>query len=60
MDTRSQLQNKEIAMLRLAARLRDLESVELNTAKEQKWKNQIEVTRGQAKRVFVGRNFVEK
>ncbi|MGJ1242561.1 peptide chain release factor H [Sphingobacterium sp. G1-14] len=60
MDTRSQLQNKEIAMLRLAAHLRNLESVELNTAKEQKWKNQIEVTRGQAKRVFVGRNFVEK
>ena len=47
-------------MLRLAARLRDLESVGLNTAKEQKWKNHIEVTRGQAKRVFVGHNFVEK
>ncbi|HAF35402.1 MAG TPA: peptide chain release factor H, partial [Sphingobacterium sp.] len=60
MDTRSQLQNKEIAMLRLAARLRDLGQATLNAAKAQKWKNQIEVSRGQAKRVFHGQKFIEK
>ncbi|MGE8428489.1 MAG: peptide chain release factor H [Sphingobacterium sp.] len=60
MDTRSQLQNKEIAIQRLAERLRDLEQVELNAAKAQKWKNQIEVSRGHAKRVFYGQKFVEK
>lgn len=60
MDTRSQLQNKEIALLRLAERLRELSREELNVANEQKWKNQIEVKRGQAKRVFHGPNFIEK
>ena len=60
MDTRSQLQNKEIALLRLAERLRELGREELNVANEQKWKNQIEVKRGQAKRVFHGPNFIEK
>ncbi|WP_294185081.1 peptide chain release factor H [uncultured Sphingobacterium sp.] len=60
MDTRSQLQNKEIAMLRLAERLKELGREELNVANEQKWKNQIEVKRGQAKRIFHGPNFVEK
>lgn len=60
MDTRSQLQNKEIALLRLAERLRELGREELNVANEQKWKNQIKVKRGQAKRVFHGPNFIEK
>jgi peptide chain release factor len=59
MDTRSQLQNKEIAIQRLVVRLRDLGRIALNANKEQKWKNQIEVRRGQAKRVFHGQKFIE-
>ncbi len=47
-------------MLRLAARLRDLGQAKLNATKVQKWKDQIEVSRGQAKRVFHGQKFIEK
>lgn len=60
MDTRSQLQNKEIAIERLAERLEALERVELNVAKEQQWRNQLEVKRGLSKRVFHGRKFIEQ
>lgn len=60
MDTRSQLQNKEIAIRRLNQRLKELELAELNSAKGQKWRDQIEIKRGQAKRIFFGPQFLER
>jgi len=60
MDTRSQLQNKEIAIERLVERLEELGRAELNVAKVQQWRNQLEVKRGLAKRVFHGQKFIEQ
>lgn len=60
MDTRSQLQNKEIAIERLAERLEELARAKLHVAKEQQWRNQLEVKRGLAKRVFHGQKFIEQ
>ncbi len=60
MDTRSQLQNKEIAILRLEERLKELEQVEKDAMKNWEWKNQIDVKRGGAKRIFIGSKFKEQ
>lgn len=60
MDTRSQLQNKEIAVLRLEERLLELERLQKNAGKNQSWKNQIDVRRGDSKRIFSGPKFKEQ
>ena len=60
MDTRSQLQNKEFAVLRLEERLLELERLQKNAGKNQSWKNQIDVRRGDSKRIFSGPKFKEQ
>lgn len=59
MDTRSQVQNKEIAILRLEERLMALERLQMDAEKNQRWKSQIGVQRGNSKRIFFGPKFKE-
>lgn len=59
MDTRSQVQNKEIAILRLEERLMALERSQMDAEKNQRWKSQIGVQRGNSKRIFFGPKFKE-
>ena len=60
MDSRSQLQNKKTALLRLKEKLHELNENKLNSATMDKWSNHLELERGNAVRVFVGEKFKEK
>ncbi|MNN25365.1 Peptide chain release factor 1 [compost metagenome] len=59
MDTRSQLQNREIAVLRLEEQLIALEQLEKAAVENQRWKDQIAIERGNSKRIFIGHKFKE-
>lgn len=60
MDTRSQLQNREIAVSRLEEQLIALERLQKATAENQRWKDQIAIKRGSSKRIFLGSKFKEQ
>ena len=60
MDTRSQLQNREIAVLRLEEQLMALERLQKAAAENQRWKEQIAIERGNSKRIFFGSKFKEQ
>ncbi|MCS4224141.1 peptide chain release factor H [Sphingobacterium sp. BIGb0165] len=60
MDTRSQLQNREIAVLRLEEQLMVLERLQKVAAENQRWKEQIAIERGNSKRIFFGSKFKER
>lgn len=59
MDTRSQLQNREIAVLRLEEQLMALERLQKAAAENQRWKDQVTIERGNSKRIFFGHKFKE-
>lgn len=60
MDTRSQLQNKKIAIDRLHMKLHRVQQQGQHAAVEQQWINQLSLQRGSPQRVFSGERFREK
>ncbi|UUC47245.1 peptide chain release factor H [Flavobacterium cerinum] len=57
MDSRSQHQNKKIATERLVAKLEEASLELLKKEVEKKWENQLNIVRGNPKRVFKGTDF---
>lgn len=60
MDSRSQLQNKKTALLRLKEKLGEVNENKLNLAIMDKWSNHLELERGNAVKVFIGEKFKER
>lgn len=60
MDSRSQLQNKQIAMQRLKQQIADLHEKDRSAFKKQAWSDQIEINRGNPILIFYGEKFKEK
>ncbi|MEI2273711.1 peptide chain release factor H [Sphingobacterium sp. ML3W] len=60
MDTRSQLQNREIAVLRLEEQLMALEQLKKAAVENQHWMDQVAIERGNSKRIFFGHKFKEQ
>ncbi|WP_437921654.1 peptide chain release factor H [Sphingobacterium sp. LRF_L2] len=60
MDTRSQLQNKKLAFIRLAAKLNAQQQARSQENREAQWRQHVHIERGAAKRIFQGRAFKEK
>lgn len=59
MDTRSQVQNKKIAYLRIADKLVALHQESIKNGDKALWEMQLQLQRGDAKRVFTGNKFKE-
>ena len=57
MESRSQLQNRKTALLRLKEKLGEVNENKLNLAIMDKWSNHLELERGNAVKVFVGDRF---
>lgn len=57
MDTRSQLQNKQLAIQRLKNRIAQMETSKVESLANQKWMNQSQIARGNPIRVFEGLQF---
>lgn len=57
MDSRSQHQNKKTAMERLIAKLQEASLELLKKEVDKKWENQLNIVRGNPKRVFKGTDF---
>lgn len=60
MDSRSQLQNKKAALLRLTEKLNEINEGKRNGEVTDKWSNHLELERGNAVKVFVGEKFKER
>lgn len=60
MDSRSQLQNKKTAFLRLKEKLNEINSDKHTAEVADKWSNHLELERGNAVKVFVGEKFKER
>ncbi len=60
MESRSQLQNRKTALLRLKEKLGEVNENKLNLAIMDKWSNHLELERGNAVKVFIGDRFKEK
>lgn len=58
-DERTQYRNKQIALKRLQAKLKQLEMEETNLETQNFWQNHNEIERGNAKRIFKGLKFKE-
>jgi peptide chain release factor len=57
MDSRSQLQNKKTALLRLKDKIADINQGKQNHSIIDKWSNHLELERGNPVKVFVGDRF---
>jgi peptide chain release factor len=57
MDSRSQLQNKKTALLRLKEKLAEINQGKSNETIIDKWSNHLELERGNPVKVFVGERF---
>lgn len=57
MDSRSQLQNKKTALLRLKEKLNEMNQEKENDAIITKWSNHLELERGNPVKMFVGDRF---
>ncbi|MCA5006470.1 peptide chain release factor H [Sphingobacterium bovistauri] len=60
MDTRSQLQNKQIAIKRIKEKIAQLENSKNENLANQNWLNQAQIARGNPIRIFEGIKFIEK
>jgi peptide chain release factor len=60
MDTRSQLQNKQIAIQRIKEKITSLNEMEKSQKLHHNWINQSQIARGNPIRVFEGIKFTEK
>ncbi|MDM1047647.1 peptide chain release factor H [Sphingobacterium hotanense] len=60
MDTRSQLQNKQLAVKRIQEKVDALNSSAQASAKRSNWEQQIQVDRGNPSRIFEGKGFKER
>ena len=60
MDTRSQLQNKQIAIQRLQEKISSLNQQSKANISHHNWINQAQIVRGNPIRIFEGIKFVEK
>jgi len=60
MDTRSQLQNKEIAIQRLREKIKNLKQFEIASIANTNWLNQSQIQRGNPIRIFQGPKFKQK
>jgi len=59
MDSRSQLQNKKSALLRLKEKINEINENKRNGEITDQWSNHLELERGNAVKVFVGGKFKE-
>lgn len=59
MDSRSQLQNKQIATTRLLLKLQDLADMKQKDRERERWNNQTAIARGNPVRIFRGEKFLE-
>ena len=57
MDSRSQLQNKKVALTRLKEKLNDLNQKKIDGSRIDKWSNHLELQRGNPVKVFYGDRF---
>ena len=57
MDSRSQLQNKKTAFLRLKEKLAEINQGKNNEITIDKWSNHLELERGNPVKIFVGERF---
>ncbi|MCJ8290604.1 MAG: peptide chain release factor H [Crocinitomicaceae bacterium] len=57
MDSRSQLQNKKVALTRLKEKFEDLNQVKMDDSRIDKWSNHLELQRGNPVKVFYGDRF---
>ena len=60
MDTRSQLQNKQIAIQRLKEKIALMDSSKAENLATHNWSNQAQIARGNPIRVFEGTKFIDK
>lgn len=60
MDTRSQLQNKQIAIQRLREKIKNLKQAEDASIASTNWLNQSQIQRGNPLRIFEGPKFQQK
>jgi len=60
MDSRSQLQNKKVALLRLKEKISEVNENKRNGAITDQWSNHLELERGNAVKVFAGDRFKER
>ncbi|MGN0002772.1 MAG: peptide chain release factor H, partial [Sphingobacterium composti] len=59
MDTRSQLQNKQIAIQRIQQKIAQIEHSNTDKQTNENWMNQAQIARGNPIRIFEGIKFVE-
>ncbi|WBX74715.1 hypothetical protein PG913_06000 [Tenacibaculum pacificus] len=57
MDSRSQHQNKKIAIERLKEKIKEHSTIELKSAVKIAWKNHLDLERGNPVRIFAGVDF---
>ena len=57
MVSRSQLQNKKVALTRLKEKFEDLNQVKMDDSRIDKWSNHLELQRGNPVKVFYGDRF---
>ncbi|CAL2080100.1 Peptide chain release factor H [Tenacibaculum dicentrarchi] len=57
MDSRSQHQNKKIAIERLKEKIKEHSTIELKSAVKTAWKNHLDLERGNPVRIFAGTDF---
>ena len=60
MDSRSQHQNKKIAILRLKEKIREHNTNQLKEAVKSEWENNLSLERGNPVRIFTGSDFKQK